>query len=190
MENKTNLVIISEDKVQYINRHFGARLRNVLNHFSVSIADLIKKVNVSRNSVYKYFDARMYPTPQMVLQISEAIGVPFECFSEDEFEMGDYVYMWDEHNQLSRKKIELKEITSSCYDSTGNRITNKDYSPFELISAKASNRKALNTIINFIKDSVSSVDEPTKQVILEMLFDDMKDVNEVVEEYNKFKNNE
>lgn len=32
--------------------------------------------------------------------------------------------------------------------------------------------------------------EPTKQVILEMLFDDMKDVNEVVEEYNKFKNNE
>ena len=33
---------------------------------------------------------------------------------------------------------------------------------------------ALNTIINFIKDSVSSVDEPTKQVILDMLFDDMK----------------
>ena len=75
MENKTNLVIISEDKVQYINRHFGARLRNVLDHFSVSIADLIKKVSISRNSVYKYFDSRMYPTPQMVLQISEAIGV-------------------------------------------------------------------------------------------------------------------
>ena len=49
---------------------------------------------------------------------------------------------------------------------------------------------SINTIINFIKDSVSSVDEPTKQVILDVLFDDMKNVNEVVEEYNKFKNNE
>ena len=34
------------------------------------------------------------------------------------------------------------------------------------------------------------MDEPTKQVILDMLFDGMKDVNEVVEEYNKFKNND
>lgn len=34
------------------------------------------------------------------------------------------------------------------------------------------------------------MDEPTKQVILDVLFDDMKNVNEVVEEYNKFKNNE
>lgn len=110
MENKTNLVIISEDRECTSIDILEFDWEMYWTIFSVSIADLIKKVNVSRNSVYKYFDARMYPTPQMVLQISEAIGVPFECFSEDEFEMGDYAYMWDEHNQLSRK-IERKEIT-------------------------------------------------------------------------------
>lgn len=86
-----------------------------------------------------------------------------------------------------KKRLKLKELNSDYVDSAGNRITNDDYDELELIAAKIQNRKSLKFIIDFINESMTAVDEPTKQMIINVLKKDMDEISDIVHEYQSYK---
>lgn len=179
--------MVDAKKTKYINDHFGPRLKFGLNYFSMSIVNFAKQVGLSRGALYKYFDQKMYPTFQMVVTISNAMNVPLDYFCEDEFELNDFIFIWNEQDEFEKKDLKLKELNSDYVDSAGNRITNDDYDELELIAAKIQNRKSLKFIIDFINESITAVDEPTKQAIIDVLRKDVDEISDIVHEYQSFK---
>ncbi|MDD6452954.1 hypothetical protein [Holdemanella porci] len=179
--------MVDEKKTKYINDHFGPRLKFGLNYFSISIVNFAKQVGLSRGALYKYFDQKMYPTFQMVVTISNSMNIPLDYFCEDEFELNDSIFIWNEKDEFEKKDLKLKELNSDYVDSAGNRITNDDYDELELIAAKIQNRKSLKFIIDFINESMTAVDEPTKQMIINVLKKDMDEISDIVHEYQSYK---
>ena len=179
--------MVDEKKTKYINDHFEPRLKFGLNYFSISIVNFAKQVGLSRGALYKYFDQKMYPTFQMVVTISNAMNIPLDYFCEDEFEFNDSIFIWNEKDEFEKKDLKLKELNSDYVDSAGNRITNDDYDELELIAAKIQNRKSLKFIIDFINESMTAVDEPTKQMIINVLKKDMDEISDIVHEYQSYK---
>ena len=90
-------------------------------------------------------------------------------------------------DEFEKKDLKLKELNSDYVDSAGNRITNDDYDELELIAAKIQNRKSLKFIIDFINESMTAVDEPTKQMIINVLKKDMDEISDIVHEYQSYK---
>lgn len=178
--------MIDENKVNYINNHFGPRLKFGLNYFSIPIVRFAKKVSLSRGALYKYFDQKMYPTFQMVVTISNAMNLPLDFFCEDEFEFNDSIFVWNEQDAFEKKELTLKELNGDYVDSDGNRITNDDYNELELIATKIQNRKSLKIIIDFINESMMAVDESTKQAIIDVLRKDVDEISNIVHEYQSF----
>ena len=177
--------MVDVKKTKYINDHFGPRLKFGLNYFSMSIVNFAKQVGLSRGALYKYFDKKMYPTFQMVVTISNAMNLPLDYFCENEFEFNDCIFVWNEQDVFEKKKI--KKLNGNYVDSAGNRITNDDYDELELIATKIQNRKSLKFIIDFINESMTAVDEPTKQAIIDVLRKDVDEISDIVHEYQSFK---
>lgn len=179
--------MIDENKVNYINNHFGPRLKFGLNYFSMSIVNFAKQVGLSRGALYKYFDKKMYPTFQMVVTIANAMNVPLDYFCENEFEFNDFIFVWNEQDEFEKKDFKLKELDGEYISTDGNRITDDDYDDLELTSIKIKNRQELKCIINFIDESMTTVDELTKQMIINVLKKDIDEISNIVHEYQSFK---
>lgn len=183
--NMNYYIMIDAKKTKYINDHFGPRLKFGLNYFSMSIVNFAKQVGLSRGALYKYFDKKMYPTFQMVVTISNAMNLPLDYFCENEFEFNDCIFVWNEQDVFEKK--EIKKLNGNYVDSAGNRITNDDYDGLKLIASKIKNRQELKCIIDFINESMTAVDESTKQMIINVLKKDMDEISDIVHEYRSYK---